>query len=365
MENLKTLEPPFKGRVRTAAEMKGEPGTSIALRSSETAIQQSVDGGEWQDLLNVAEPEGAVKKTFDIWIKDKEREAFEAATGGTCTIERTAGGQACHMFILPKLRWQDLVPGGQLGEGTHEAFIINGVEKSELLIGMYQSATLGSELVSQPGLVPKRSINWGDSRAQLQSAGFDMMGNWEWSAIAFWCMANGYQPHGNTDNGKSHSHRFEQGVNVEYDNVRTGSGPNTWRHNSAANGIADLVGNLWEWQWGFKMVDGRIFLASDNDKSTPETAWTDTGWDMSSTGNFASSFDAENVAPIDVRRALIMPNGIADPGGTLYTALDGERLPYRGGYRNSGSDAGLGALYLYYVRTGSYTSVGVRPTRLV
>src|SRR5690554_1456373 len=310
---------------------------------------------------------------FDIHIKDKEREAFEAATGGACTIERTADGDAAHMFILPKMTWEDLVPSGELGTGVHEAFIEDGVEKSELLIGMYQAASMAgagnssTRLTSQPGLVPRRSINWDDSVSAAQAVGFGLMSNWEWSAIAFWCMANGFQPRGNTSGGKSHSHPHEQGRNVEYDNIATGSGPNTWRHNGAPNGIADLVGNLWEWQWGFKMVDGRIFLAPDNYKARVESEWGDTEWDMpsASSSNWANFYNSENEAPLDVRRALIMPNGVADPDGSVWTSLEGERFPSRGGARASAGNAGLGALILSYARTTASSNRGLRLSRLV
>lgn len=238
-----------------------------------------------------------------------------------------------------------------------------GVEKSELLYGMYQASKVAGELVCQPGRVPRRSINWDDSRSEAQAAGFDIGGNWEWSAIALWCMANGFQPRGNTDAGQSHSHPHEQGVNVEYSNIRTGSGPDAWRHNAAATGIADLVGNLWEWQWGFKLVDGRVFLAPDNDKSLVESAWVDTGWDMPANGTWAGKYD--ELAPQAVQRALIMPNGVADPDGYLYTNLEGERFPSRGGYRSRGGDAGLGALNLNGSRTRSHNGIGLRLSRLV
>ncbi|MFG6139518.1 SUMF1/EgtB/PvdO family nonheme iron enzyme [Halomonas sp. B23F22_10] len=333
---------------------------AAAASSAKTAAEAARD-----DAVNIAG--GDSQPIFDAWVVDVERRQVENDTGGACTIERTAGGEPCYMFVIPKLKWEDLVPSGELGTGVHEAFLVDGVEKSELLVGMFQAATVNGELVSQARQVPRRSISWDNARSEAQSAGFDIMSNWEWSAIAFWCMANGFQPRGNTDYGQSHSHPHEQGSNVEYDNIATGSGPNTWNHNNAANGIADLVGNVWEWQWGFKMVDGRIFLAPDNDKSLVESSWVDTGWDMPSTSstNWAGLYDAQNEAPEAVRRALIMPNGIADPDGSIWTNLDGERFPYRGGHRGNAGYAGLGALFLSSGRGYEYNSRGLRLSRLV
>jgi len=303
-----------------------------------------------------------------IWSRDKEREALEAATGGACTIERTPSGQACHMFVLPRTTWGDLVPSGELGTGTHEAFIENGDERSELLVGMYMAAEINGEMVSQPRTTGRRSINWGQSVDAAQAVGMQLFGNWEWSAIAFWCMANGFQPRGNTDFGVSHSHPHERGVydddSVSNEYTLLGSGPNTWSHNAAANGIADLVGNRWEWVWGFKMVDGRIFLAPDNDRSATESSWVDTGWDMpSATSTNWSGLSTS--ATQDIQRALIMPNGVADPDGSMWTNLSGERFPGRGGSRGSGASAGLGALLLSPTRAHSNPSFGLRLSRLV
>ena len=111
------------------------------------------------------------------------------------------------------------------------------------------------------------------------------------------------------------------------------------------------------------MVDGRIFLAPDNYKARVESEWVDTGWDMPSNRTWST---ADNTgAPQDVKRALIVPNGVADPDGYLYTNLAGERFPYRGGTRTSGSNAGLGALNLALERTAAASTFGLRLSRLV
>lgn len=308
-----------------------------------------------------------IRDTFDLHVPDPLRRSVEAATGGLCTVERTPNGQPSFMYVIPKIWWEDLLPGQELGTGVHEAFLESGAEKSELLIGMYMAAELNSEMVSQPRTTGRRSIDWDESVAAAENVGMNLIGNWEWSAIAMWCMANGFQPRGNTDYGRSHSHPHERGV---YDSVSggdeytlLGSGPNTWNHNNAANGIADLVGNRWEWVWGFKMVDGRIFLAPDNDRGVAESNWVDTGWDMPGGGTWASQ-DSTG-APQSVKRALIMPNGVADPDGKLWTNLSGERVPRRGGSRNAAGGAGLAALSLSDGRTYSGSDVGLRLSRLV
>ncbi len=311
--------------------------------------------------------------SFEIYTPDPERRAVEAATGGLCTIERTPNGQSCYMHVLSKTRAEDLAPGGELGAGMHEAFIVNGQERSTLLIGMYPAAEVNGELVSQPGRAARTSQNFDTQIAAAQALGADwhQMTIWEWAFVSLWCMANGFEPRGNTSYGRSHSHPFEvaartdglapgdSGLGYTY----TGYGPNTWRHNGAPNGIADLVGNVWERLNLMKMVDGRVFLAADNDSTLPEADWGDTGWDIAGNSTWAAS---ENAGASDaLKRALIVPNGTLDPGGYLYTNLEGERIPLRGGSRSAGGNAGLGALSLSNARSNSGTYLGLRLARLV
>jgi hypothetical protein len=47
--------------------------------------------------------------------------------------------------------------------------------------------------------------------------------------------------------------------------------------------------------------------------------------------------------------------------GGVWVRNYGERLPRRGGYWNSGANAGLGALNLGYRRSGSNSNIGCRP----
>lgn len=351
-------------QVEQIAQSVGSTAGSIEQIAQQVSGDATQASESASDAVAAKEAAEQALGGFDILIVDVERRQFEAATGGACTIERNTAGEPCHMFILPRMLWEDLVPSGELGTGTHEAFLVDGAEKSELLIGMYlASRGGGSSLVSQPKFNPRRSINWDNSRAEAQAAGFDIMSNWEWSAVAFWCMANGFQPRGNTSAGRSHSHPHERGLPVAQNSTETGTGPNTWRHNGAPNGIADLVGNVWEWQWGFKALDGRIFMAPDNDKSLVESAWADTDWDMPS-GRVWSSMDNEGASQ-EVMRALIAPNGVADPDGRLYTNLEGERFPNRGGSRNNAGHAGLGALTLGNERTVANSTRGLRFSRLV
>jgi hypothetical protein len=210
-----------------------------------------------------------------------------------------------------------------------------------------------------------------------------MMTNWEWAAIALWCLKNDFQPRGNTSSGKSHAATWETGTPAPDNASKTlgGSGPVSWRHDGTFAGIADLVGNVWEWQDGLKIVDGKVYMPADNDFNLaeadwpnptggqvifPESAGTEAGWRTMTTA-FGSLTDAVRK---QLAQAIIMPNiaGGNTPlaifsaaKGGFWIDKTGERLPLRGGYWNFGATAGLAALHLSLARSHSYYDIGCRP----
>ena len=300
---------------------------------------------------------------------DGLRRSVEAASGGKMSVFYTAKGQPSYFVRIPKFNCEDVAPGGQLGTGVHEAFKFNGVEDAEIWVGAYEGAVLNGEGVSQPGIPAGYNINYDNARAACQACGpgFDLQTHWDWAAIMHWCMANGFEPRGNTNYGRHHDERFETGTRQDngapgdssgIGNILLGSGPAGWRHDGTMSGISDLVGNVWEWMSGFKAVDGRILLSSDNEIPA-ESAYTDSGFDMPGNRTWAS-MDISGASEI-LKRAGIVPKGNNDPTGRLYVNASGERLPYRGGARSNAGYAGLGALDLGYARTTSYSGIGFRP----
>ena len=94
-----------------------------------------------------------------IITKDSLRSSVESATGGLCTVLYDDAGHPSFMRRIPKMRIEDLYPDLGL-TGTHPAFIVNGVEKSELFIGMYPASLVDSYAVSLPGMDPANSLNF-------------------------------------------------------------------------------------------------------------------------------------------------------------------------------------------------------------
>lgn len=352
-----------------------------------------------------------------IFTKDTLRASVEAATGGQMTILYDDKGFPSYMVRIPKFNLQDIAT--VYGSGVHPAFVVGGIEKSEILIGAFQAKIYDGRACSIPHVDPTTSINFDNAKAACtaKGAGWHLMTNWEWAAVALWCLKNGFQPRGNTDYGRSHEATYETGTRV--DNVApgtasgtgrtlTGSGPASWRHNNTFTGIADLVGNVSEWVDGVKLADGKILMPSDNNFSLIETNWPDTGVRFDSTVDAqegTSSVDVgdpiisdvitkyagpmgsnENYGytqianwkdltkkvgyniPVSMLQAAIAPITLSggtysqDPKGYLYVRNYGERSLIRGGYWNDGANAGLFYLILSNHRSYSNSNrIGFRP----
>jgi len=219
------------------------------------------------------------------------------------------------------------------------------------------------------------------------------MTNWEWAAVALWCLKNGFQPRGNTDYGRAHDATNEVGVRGDGGApgstlgtplTQTGSGAASWRHDNTFTGIADLVGNVWDWVGGLKLVGGAIFMPTDNDYSLAEGSWPDTGVKIDSTvasgGNPKISDTIVNADPSmyisgwksvtnkvaytppnSMYQAAIAPHDAANPKGAMWVNGTGERVPFRGGSWGVGSLAGAFALNLNNARSNSDALIGFRP----
>lgn len=349
-----------------------------------------------------------------IFVKDSLRASVEAATGGQMTVLYDDKGYPSYMIRVPKFNLQDI--DSVYGTGVHPAFIVGGVEKSEIFIGAFQSKVYDGRACSIPHVDPTVNINFDNAKAACtaKGAGWHLMTNWEWAAVALWCLKNEFQPRGNTNYGRSHEATYETGTRIDglapgttsgTGRTLTGSGPASWRHNNTFTGIADLVGNVSEWVDGLKLVDGKILMPADNNFNLAETSWPDTGvrFDSTATGDESSSGDIgdpvisneitkyagpigdnENYGflsianwkdltkkvdynvPASMLQAAIAPITLSDgtysqdPKGYLYIRNYGERFPLRGGTWGNGATAGLFYLGLAHARSRSTSNIGFR-----
>ena len=343
---------------------------------------------------------GSLMRVGGATILDAERYALERATGGCQTIIRDSAGNANAMFVLPRFSYADLGMTADMGTGDVTAFDFgSGSIKSEIFIGAYLAS--GSGAVSAPRQDPRASLDHTAARnaCSAKGAGWHLMTAHEWAAIALWCMANGYEPIGNTNWGRSHAKTWMVGDRADNrapgdtagtGRTQTGSMGSEATHTRTLGGIADLVGNVWEWQDGFLLQDGRFKLSSHNTQAGVDWAFADAFLDASTPtggsailsnavnnrlGAIGDNANAGNSANVEwramtksgsyvsnqaMKRLLLEPAG-ALPQGRIYMRNFGERLPCRGGSWLNGASAGLAALALHNSRVNTDTSIGFRP----
>jgi hypothetical protein len=353
--------------------------------------------------------------------KDTLLTGLMAASGGKLVVKYNANGDPSVMVRIPKFNVEDIDPA--LGSGPHPAFVVNGQVKNEIYIGAFQAIQEKGCALSIPGQSPKVNINYDQAKAACvaNGPGWHLMTAWEWAAIALWCMKNGFQPRGNTNYLKSHEAAWETGTPApDNPTAKTlgGSGPVSWRHDNSLAGISDLVGNVWEWNDGMKLVDGRFYFPVDNDFNQAEAAWPASSLYLDASagpgdrsgaahngtptlsnaiskhsetpspagGSDVGDFDythntawknlaistGYNGLAAEVRQKaaqlLIAPKMLstddpvfADIKGGIWARNYGTRFPLRGGCWDASSVAGLGALNLTHLRANLSPTLGFRP----
>lgn len=377
----------------SAAEAKTSE-TNAATSASTAAAQAAAATAVATGNLETALPASA-------YIKDANRYAVERASGGRQTVLYDDLGNPSVMNIIPIFRYEDLGYSEDMGTGVVSCFDVGtGANKSEIFIGAFQSSLVGSRAVSLPRTNPATSISFDAAKGYCanKGAGWHLMTMHEWAAISLWCMANGFEPRGNTNYGRAHDRYVERGRRMDgrmpgdtagTASVHAGSGQDAWRHNNSPWGISDLVGNVWEWLDGFKLQDGQIIASTFNTQA--EASWAAQAAYFDSTmatggaprlsdavvnllgtigDNTNAGYTADEkfavmtktgtyVSNQLLKRLLVEPSTVL-PKGRVYMRNFGERLPYRGGNWGSGSDAGLAALDCRSSRVSTYGSIGFR-----
>lgn len=270
---------------------------------------------------------------------------------------------------------------------------LRGKTVKEYLISKYPNTLIDGVPYSLPFQKPATSVNHDEAIELCQSKGpgWHLLTNDEWAALARQSWENDTIPTGNTRNGHSHSHPEQTGTTYDGSGkTLAGSGPIQWNHDRTAEGVADLVGNVWEHVGGIRFLNGQVQVIPDNGAAAGADQSEDSKeWQAIYTADgdpiYFNPVDGEifvqpceaiekdydgvrftelHASEIDVPDKLIelglYPPQEYEGDDYFWVDNDGERCVYRGGYWSSGENAGLFYLTGLNPRSYSYTGIGFR-----
>ncbi|WP_375058771.1 hypothetical protein ACEZDF_21595 [Vibrio alginolyticus] len=314
-------------------------------------------------------------------------EALIAISGGKWVLVTDDFGNAQCVRRVPIHTFEDLNISGCPFTGPLDCFIRqDGSYRPYVDVAVYQASSKGGKAASQADKDPWTFISADTARARCAelNANSMMMSQEVWAMLCWNMISQGFQPRGNTEYGRSHSNKNEFGRRADGRvpddrsgdaRTLTGSGPESWRHDGTIFGVADMVGNAWEWVDGMKMVSGQFIVAEYTGQ--PEAEWLATGVYISETGQFTSVAPSTLNSGSQVWGGMPKASGYAgnerlqrlmiEPiactsvlSGRFYWNLDGERFPLRGGRWLSASNAGPAALNCSDPRSNTNSGIGFR-----
>lgn len=270
---------------------------------------------------------------------------------------------------------------------------LRGKTVKEYLISKYPNTMIGGVPYSLPFQKPATNVNHDEAIELCQSKGpgWHLLTNDEWAALARQSWENDTIPTGNTRNGHSHSHPEQTGTTYDGSGkTLAGSGPIQWNHDRTAEGVADLVGNVWEHVGGIRFLNGQVQVIPDNGAAAgADQSENSKEWQAIYTADgdpiyfnpvdgeiFVQPYEAIekdcdgvrftelHASEIDVPDKLIelglYPPQEYEGDDYFWVDNDGGRCVYRGGSWSYGEDAGLFYLYGSYPRSNSGTGIGFR-----
>ena len=269
---------------------------------------------------------------------------------------------------------------------------LKGRKVKEYAISKYPNTMIDGRPYSLPFMPPAVNVNHDEAirLCEAKGPGWHLITNDEWAALARQSWENDTVPTGNTNSGKSHSHPEQKGTTYQnsYGKTLAGSGPIEWNHDRTAEGVADMVGNVWEHVGGVRFLNGQAQIIPNNeaaagaDQSPDSKEWTaiytpdgdpvyynvkDGEIVLQPTAPEGKDYDGVPFCDLHERADMDVPDKLIELG--LYPApgyegeeyfwldTDGERCVYRGGCWHYGTNAGV--FYLNGNNSRSSVSWGI------
>lgn len=146
---------------------------------------------------------------------------------------------------------------------------LKGRKVKEYAISKYPNTMIDGRPYSLPFMPPAVNVNHDEAirLCEAKGPGWHLITNDEWAALGRQSWENDTVPTGNTNSGKSHSHPEQTGTTYKdsYGKTLAGSGPIEWNHDRTAEGVADMVGNVWEHVGGVRFLNGQVQIIPDNE----------------------------------------------------------------------------------------------------
>lgn len=272
---------------------------------------------------------------------------------------------------------------------------LKGRKVKEYAISKYPNTMIDGRPYSLPFMPPAVNVDHDEAirLCEAKGPGWHLITNDEWAALARQSWENDTVPTGNTNSGKSHSHPEQTGATYKdgYGKTLAGSGPIEWNHDRTAEGVADMVGNVWEHVGGVRFLNGQVQIIPNNeaaagaDQSPDSKEWTaiytpdgdrvyynvkDDEIVLQPTAPEGKDYDGVPFCDLHERADMDVPDKLIELG--LYPApgyeseeyfwldTDGERCVYRGGGWSNGASAGVFYLDGHHSRSYVATSLGFR-----
>ena len=253
---------------------------------------------------------------------------------------------------------------------------LKGRKVKEYAISKYPNTMIDGRPYSLPFMPPAVNVNHDEAirLCEAKGPGWHLITNDEWAALARQSWENDTVPTGNTNSGKSHSHPEQKGTTYQnsYGKTLAGSGPIEWNHDRTAEGVADMVGNVWEHVGGVRFLNGQAQIIPNNeaaagaDQSPDSKEWTaiytpdgdpvyynvkDGEIVLQPTAPEGKDYDGVPFCDLHERADMDVPDKLIELG--LYPApgyegeeyfwldTDGERCVCRGGSWSDGTNAGV------------------------